>query len=361
MSVQIADVLWRLEVLVRCDTRNPPRKIAAGDAVFEFLRSQLEGFRIELEDYGSGHLALLAVRGKPDTVFNFHLDTVPDADGWTGDPFTLQVLEDKAVGLGACDIKGALACMLAAADCTRGDLAVLVTTDEEAGVGRAVREFLASDHGFRNAVVAEPTRGAAVTAHRGIVTALVSFKGIAGHASAARASSDSAVHRALRWGARCLDVAESWRDLEALGLRGVPLNIGRIEGGIKPNMIAEHCALRLGLRTLPGQDGKAMMNTLVELAAPGELADFDITFHAPSLPARGEQESAAALAQALGVETGAAVDFWSEAALFSHAGMTAVVLGSGDIAQAHTANEWVALSELSHLATLYEEMLTRGH
>lgn len=360
--LQAADILSRLEVLVGCDTRNPPRDISADDKVFEFIRSQLQGFAITLSDYGNGHLGLLAVRGAPVTVFNFHLDTVPVTEGWTQDPFLLTVSEDRVTGLGACDTKGALACMLAVAAASEGDLAILVTTDEEAGIGRAVREFLATGHGFRRAIVAEPTRCAAVAAHRGIVTARVAFKGVAGHASAARAIHDNAVHRAMRWGNRCLELAERWSDEEVLGMRGIPVNIGRIEGGIKPNMIAEHCELRLGLRTLPGQDGRALMARLRQLAAPAELSRFEIVFDAPSLPAHGGRSAAATgMIRDLGLAPGEPVDFWSEAALFSAAGVSAIVLGSGDIAQAHTADEWLALSQLTALAEIYEGILTRGH
>lgn len=356
-----ADILSRLEVLVGCDTRNPPRAISADDEVFRFLRSELEGFRVSLTDYGSGHLALLAVRGKPATVFNFHIDTVPVNEGWTRDPFALKVADEKAVGLGACDIKGALACMLAAAARTDGDLAILVTTDEEAGVGRAVREFLATDHAFENAIVAEPTRCAAVTAHRGIITAQAVFKGVAGHASSARVLADSAVHRAMRWGAACLALAERWSAEEALGMRGVPLNMGRIEGGIKPNMIAGRCEVQLGLRTLPGQDGRALMGALEALAPATELEHFEIKFDAPSLPAHGTRAPTGTLTGVPGLEAGGPVDFWSEAALFSAAGLHAIVLGSGDIAQAHTADEWVAISELTRLASIYEGMLNSGN
>ncbi len=107
---------------------------------------------------------------------------------------------------------------------------------------------------------------------------------------AARALGDSAVHRAMRWGAACLDAGGALALLrKRWALRGVPLNIGRIEGGIKPNMIAERCEVRFGLRTLPGQDGRALMEALEALAPAEELESFRITFDAPSLPAPESQ------------------------------------------------------------------------
>ncbi len=358
----LAGILARLEVLVASDTRNPPRAIAADDPVFEYLSGQLSGFAIQVTDLGDGCIALLAVRGTPRILFNFHLDTVPDTDGWSRDPFALTILGERAVGLGACDIKGALACMLDAAARTTGDLAVLVTTDEEAGVGRAVRAFLASQHGFDAAIVAEPTACQAVAAHRGIITARAVFRGVAGHASEQRVLEDSANHRAVRWMARCLQKADSWSGLERDGLTGVPLNFGRVEGGIKPNMIAERCEIRLGLRTLPGQSGAALLEELQAEAPADHLLEWQTTFSAPPLPAAAGQAGnpGSALIAKLGLDAGGAVGFWSEAALFSEAGLPAIVLGSGDIAQAHTADEWVALEQLQQLRTCYEKLVSHG-
>ena len=75
--------------------------------------------------------------------------------------------------------------------------------------------------------------------------------------------------------------------------------------------------------------------------------------------ARAEEKRLAArdLADELGLPIGNAVDFWTEASLFSAAGLTAFVYGPGDIAQAHTADEWVALEQLATAATTYTRLL----
>ncbi len=101
------------------DTRNPPRAIGT-DGIFDYLCEQLPGFRIELTDHGAGAVSLLAVRGETTRVFNVHLDTVPSSPAWTADPLRLRVTDDRAIGLGACDIKGAAACLLAAAEVDQG-------------------------------------------------------------------------------------------------------------------------------------------------------------------------------------------------------------------------------------------------
>lgn len=355
-------VLQQLARLVAFDTRNPPRAITTG-GIFDYLRTQLGGFRIEVTDHGEGAVSMLAVRGNPVRVFNVHLDTVPSSEAWTADPLTLRIAGNRAIGLGACDIKGAAACLLAAAQGTRGDVAFLFTTDEEANDARCIAAFLGRDHGFAEAIVAEPTRCEAVLAHRGISSVLMRFSGLAGHASNADAAHQSAVHQAMRWGAAALDHAESHAHARFGGLTGLRFNIGRIEGGIKGNVIAPSCEVRFGLRPLPSQSFDTLHESFGALATPGAVVRYAETFRGPSLPAgdtaaaEERRLEARDLADALGMPIGNAVDFWTEASLFSQVGMTALVYGPGDIAQAHTADEWVALEQLDTATSLYTRLM----
>ena len=165
---QNSNTFGHLQALVGFDTQNPPRAITADSGIFKFLKSQLAGFEFELLDAGKGSFCLLAVRGKPEYLFNFHIDTVPIAKGWTSDPFTLKIESGKVYGLGACDIKGAAACMLTAVQQSDGDIALLFSTDEEHGKSDAIKMFLKSNYHFKQVIVAEPTQSKAVLAHRGI-------------------------------------------------------------------------------------------------------------------------------------------------------------------------------------------------
>ena len=353
-------LLRHLEALVAFDTRNPPRLIGTG-GIFDYLRAQLPGFRIEVSDHGAGAVSLLAVRGNPRRVFNVHLDTVPSSEAWSADPHVLRVAGDRAIGLGACDIKGAAAGLLVAAAATDGDAAFLFSSDEEANDPRCIAAFLARAHGFTEAIIAEPTRCEAVLAHRGISSVLMRFKGEVGHASGAHALAANALHQAMRWGAGALEFVEGEAQSRFGGLTGLRFNIGKVEGGIKANMIAPSAEVRFGFRPLPSHDLDALHARFRACAAPGALAHYDETFRGPSLPAgdvaSAEERRLAArdLADGLGLPIGNAVDFWTEASLFSQAGLTAFVYGPGDIAQAHTADEWVALGQLQR----YAESITR--
>ena len=364
------EVLAHLRALVACDTRNPPRAIDGG-GIFAYLQQQLPGFVCTLTDHGAGAVSLLAVRGTPRLLFNVHLDTVPAAPQWSASPFALRVTEDRAIGLGACDIKGAAAALVAAATHSDGACAFLFTSDEEANDARCVPAFVratapARASAFTAIIVAEPTRGEVVLAHRGISSMLLRIAGTAGHAAGVQQASSSAVHQALRWGVRALDWVDTQAHQRFAGLTGLRFNIGRIEGGIKANVIAPGCELRCGLRPLPSMDTDAVLAQLQALADPAP-AHFEETFRGPSLPAgdiadaEARRLAARDLADELGLPVGNAVDFWTEAALFSAAGYTAFVCGPGDIAQAHSADEWVALDQLRHYAETINRIVESGN
>ena len=404
MNALLQSTLVHLKTLVGFDTRNPPRAIGTG-GIFGYLRAQLPGFDVVVSDHGAGAVSLFATRGKPKLLFNMHLDTVPDSPQWSASPFELRVGRDRAVGLGACDIKGAAAALLAAANASQGDMALLFTTDEEGADPRCVRAFLNAfpplplgegrgegtreaarfrstepspqrsalgaarrlsrrERRFRAVIVAEPTRCNAVLAHRGIQSVRVHFEGRAGHASGEQKLSDSALHQAVRWSAAALDFAESQSNESFGGLHGMRFNIGRIEGGIKANMIAPEADLRFGMRPLPSIDMDGLLERLRALAEPAP-AVFEETFRGPPLPAdaahaESHLRNARALAAALEIPVGEAVDFWTEAALFSQAGCTTFVYGPGDIAQAHSADEWVALDQLNAAAQTYLRILEKS-
>ena len=114
------------------------------------------------------------------------------------------------------------------------------------------------------------------------------------------------------------------------------------------------------MRALPGQDSADLLQRFSQLAEPHEVAEAATTFTAPSLPTGGSYPPPAslALAQSLGLDLGDPVDFWTEAALFSAAGMPALVFGPGDIAQAHTAGEWVELEQLAEVTQTYTRIMS---
>ncbi len=366
-SQELGPTLEHLRALVGFDTQNPPREIDEG-GLFAYAAQQLPDFEVTISNHGAGCVSLLAVRGEPDTVFNVHMDTVPGTSHWQRDPHVLSVEGDRAYGLGACDIKGAAACLLTVAAETTRPMALLLSSDEEAGDNRCIAEFLKTDHGFRRAIIAEPTQCEAVLCHRGIRSFAVRFGGKAGHSSQARALADSALHQAAHWVSSAVRWAERQQQESRFdSLEGVCFNTGTLHGGVKNNVIAPSAELTFGFRPLPGQSPNALADALQALHEGAHDAQWTPRYSGPALPdadAHGgfdqALQAARQLAEDFGLPLGAAVDFWTEAALFSAAGLPALVFGPGDIAQAHTADEWVSLEQLGTALGHYRRIFAAG-
>ncbi len=356
MKQELEHILDRLEKLVAVDTRNPPRDM---DAAHPIVSAVSEGFakeNIHVHDLGEGCVQILLKRGTPSTLINVHVDTVPYADGWARCAFELHRAETRAYGLGACDIKGAAACAIVAAQASDADFAILFTTDEENGKGRCVEEFANRAHGFSNVIVCEPTGGKAIFAHRGLGAFQLEFAGTSMHSSEWAALENSAIHRAGRWIAAACAYADELRQLGG-DLPGICLNCGRIEGGIKPNICAPNCSLSFGIRPGLGFEPNAVGATLRKLCPDEHLATFETIYTSPALDQNGQALiQAQNLAKTLGIETGDPVNFWTEAALFAAAGLPAFVYGPGDIAQAHAVDEWVSYDQLIEVYSVFRKV-----
>jgi acetylornithine deacetylase len=348
-------LLEHLRGLVACDTQNPPRRITGDADIFNYCSEVVgSGFRVSTWDHGDGHVSWFAVRGEPKVLFNVHLDTVPDGDGWESDPRSLLVRGGKAHGRGACDIKGAAAALLTIAQQQPEHMALLFTSDEEGAGGCCVQNFLDGGEGsrFTQVIVAEPTGCRAVLGHRGFLSVKTRFAGEPGHSSEARALKDNANHQAARWMAAALDVAESKKT--AADDPGSCMNIGIVDGGSKSNVIAGGAFIHWSARLRPGESNDAFLEEIRVCVEPGGKVSWEVPFKGEPLPAGGQDDrAAAAFCSENGLPLSGPVDFWTEASLFSAAGLPAVVLGPGDIAQAHAANEWVALEQLERALELY--------
>ena len=355
--MSIEKILAHLGPLIATDSQNPPREITADSPMFEYVRDVLpDEFDVRVTDHGDGHVTLLARRGRPSLLFNCHLDTVPFGEGWSVPPLELTVRDDRAWGRGVCDIKGAAAALLHVAQTTTGPMALLFTTDEEGAGGCCVRNFLESQDaaGFRFAVVCEPTGNRAVMSHRGFLSVKGTFSGLAGHSSEARALVDNAIHATGNW----IAAATEYCIAEAEAGRSTCFNVGLISGGIKSNVIADRCFVHYSARLAPGGDNDALFDRLSNLAEAGTRAEWLVPFSGPPLPAAGRSSDAARqFATRHGLAITEQVAFWTEASLFSNAGMDAIVCGPGHIEQAHTVDEWVALDQLEAAAENYRAIV----
>lgn len=354
--MNLAGVLKKLESLVAFDTQNPPRSLDSGDPMFAWISNVLgKGFKIELTDHGLGRISMLAVRGKPSMLFNVHLDTVPVIGGSRFPALEMTVEDGRVYGRGCCDIKGAAACLLEIAAATDDPMALLFTTDEEGASGVCVAEFVRSEafKVFKQVVVAEPTDCLAILSHRGYLSVKGEFSGVSGHSSEPRALEDNALHKLSAWVAAAVTEA---RQMDIEGRRPC-FNVGEIHGGIKSNVIADKANLHWSARLCPGDSNEDFLASMTALDT-SESAQWKVPFSGPPMPTGGMDASEAqAFVGKHGIESGPAVNFWTEASLFAQAGTPAIVLGPGNIAQAHVLDEWVSLEQLELALKIYTKLV----
>ncbi len=349
-------VLNHLEALIAFDTQNPPRSLDADAPIFADIKEALgPDFDIEVIDHGLGRVSMLAVRGNPDLLFNVHLDTVPVIEGSRFPALEMTQEDNRVYGRGSCDIKGAAACLLEVAATTDQPMAMLFTTDEEGASGVCVAEFVRSEQSraFKQVVVAEPTDCLAVLSHRGYLSVKGEFTGVSGHSSEPRALKDNALHKLSSWVAMAVTTAEQM-ELED---RRPCFNVGEIHGGIKSNVIADQARLHWSARLSPGDSNEDFLDLMTGLDS-SDSATWKVPFSGPPLPTDGQDISQAqAFVDRHGIESGPAVSFWTEASLFAQAGIPAIVLGPGNIAQAHVVDEWVSLEQLERALEIYKKLV----
>lgn len=297
---------------------------------------------------------VLATWGTPRRILNAHVDTVPANAGWSRDPWQPHLDGGRLYGLGAADTKGAIAAALVALDGARPrDFGVLFSGDEEAGCG-VLRAFLATAHAapIRDVVVCEPTARTAGVAHRGVLAQLAVSTGPGGHSSKADHLPKPLAKLARL--AVALDDAGARRRLDGPpDMAGTCLNIAALHGGVAFNVIAARAALEWSLRPYPGFDRAgwdAEVAALVRDVDPAIALETKLDLE--PFACAELAELVRPFARAVGP-----LDFWTEAALWSAAGKRAVVIGPGDIAQAHGADEFVALDDLGWAIELFRAVI----
>ncbi|MBL0169437.1 MAG: ArgE/DapE family deacylase [Gemmatimonadaceae bacterium] len=371
------DAIALTEALVAIDSRNP--RLVAGapgeGACARFLASVLSGwgFAVSVTDVAPGRpnvLARIGPSGRTPLVLNGHLDVV-GTDGMMHAPFDPITDGDRLYGRGATDMKGGIAamCVAAARAATRGALVseviVAAVCDEEfESIG--TRALLADGLQATGAIVTEPTRLAVCPAHKGFAWIELVFHGHAAHGSRYDVGVDAIRHAGLLLAA--LDQFEH-RTLSARRhpLLGRPsLHAAMIEGGTGWSTYAEQCTLRIERRTIPGESGHDALAEIDALCA--SLAESHPTFRVTSQIAFAQPPSDLAVDAPLtrAVVTAAAADgyqapieglsCWTDAALFNAAGIPALCFGPGDIARAHSAQEWVERSQIERAAQVLEQV-----
>lgn len=287
-------------------------------------------------------------------LFAPHMDTVGVA---SEAQFTPVLKNGRLHGRGACDTKGSIAVMFAALLELAGskrrpastEIVLGALVDEEIGQGGS-RHLVRSGFSADLAIVGEPTRLRIVTAHKGDLWLQLETRGKAAHGSKPELGRN-AVHLM----AKIVDdlergyAAQLRRRRHPL-LRHATVNVGFIEGGKQPNIVPDFCRIRIDRRTIPGESDAGVKREILRfLRQRGHVVTLaDTKDEAPARPLETDpqQPLVAELLRAARQEEPAGADFFTDAGVLAAGGIPSVVFGPGDIAQAHTADEWVAVSQL---------------
>jgi acetylornithine deacetylase/succinyl-diaminopimelate desuccinylase-like protein len=281
-----------------------------------------------------------------------HLDTV----NGNAAQFKAVRRDGRMYGRGACDTKGSVAAMISAL-CeiasvgqrpanTEIIFAGLVDEENDQGGSRALARS-----GFKAdlAIVGEPTRVRVVTAHKGSLWLRFETSGKAAHGARPELGRN-AVHEM----ARIVDLLQT--DYAArLRKRHHPLlgeptvSVGVINGGTQPNIVPDRCSILVDRRTLPGETENGVRREIFKiLQHHGLRAGCVDNKSAPCHPLETDPNLplVTQLFDHVGQRKPTGVHYFSDAAVLAEGGIPSVVFGPGDIAQAHTEDEWVELKEL---------------
>ncbi len=305
-------------------------------------------------------------------VLSGHMDVVPAAEaGWLGDPFTLRREGDRLYGRGTSDMKGFLACALAALpDLGRRTLArplhIALSYDEEDGC-RGVPHLIAALPGLcappLGCIVGEPSGLVPVRGHKGKAAARIAVRGRSGHSSRPDRGLN-AIHAMTEVLTAAAGVAASCT-AGPLDARFEPphstVQVGRISGGEAVNVIPDLCTIEIEARAIAGVDPGALLASLEEVLATLRQRGFATEWEAmsayPALALGADAPLAILVERLSGHRPLDAVSYGTEAGLFQAAGIDAIICGPGDIVRAHRPNEYIERRELEACQRLIEGLI----
>ena len=316
-------------------------------------------------------------------VLSGHSDVVPvDGQVWTSDPWTVVERDGRLYGRGTCDMKGfvALAVWAVVEAALRGvarPVQLALSYDEEVGCIGAPPMIVAMQGMVPKgevALIGEPSRMKVITGHKGGTGYAVHVKGYEVHSSLLPEGVSAVMEgaRLIQWVNDHNDEIRARRP-GAIGARFHPpfttLHVGRIQGGTADNITAADCRFAVEMRCVPDDDPeahagafrKAAMELDRVLKARRPEAGVHLNKFFDVSPLRPEENGAAeALARSLtGDNATGVVSYGTEAGQFQDAGYSAVVIGPGDIAQAHQADEYLEVSEFLAGQRFMERLLER--
>jgi succinyl-diaminopimelate desuccinylase len=372
--IKEAEVVKFCQELVRIKSVNPP-----GDErqVAEYVASVLRkiGLEVELIKHSPPRASVLAClkssRKKPGLLYNGHLDTVPvGSEKWIHEPFEAKVSEGKIWGRGTADMKGGLAVLMVVAKVLaearlplQGDLIIAATAGEEVdslgATAVAVRPNLGP---IQAVVIPEPSYNDLFVAEKGAFWIEITTQGKTAHGSMPEMGRN-AVMMMVTLINELGKMSFPYKEHPLLG--GFTQSINTIAGGVKTNIVPDYCAVTVDMRTVPGQDHRAILRQVEDLIAdlsrriPDFKASVKVTNDRAPVETSPEEPAVQTFADIVVEVAGErpvpkGVRYYTDAVAFVPVLKAPMIIcGPGDAKLAHQPNEYVEVSKLVQAARIF--------
>jgi acetylornithine deacetylase len=318
--------------------------------------------------------ATVGPHDKAGYILSGHMDVVPAGEAeWSSDPFFLRAEGDRRYGRGTTDMKGFLACALAAlpklaASNLRQPIHLALSYDEEAGC-RGVPHLIAALPALcetpAGAIIGEPSRMQAVRAHKGKAAVRLEVIGRSGHSSQPHRGLN-AVHAMASVITQAVAYGEHLADGPFDPNFEPPyssLQVGVIAGGQAVNIIPDRCTADIEVRAVSGTSPLTLLEPVKAELEALQARDFKTTWRElsayPALSLAADSPLAVLMTELTGKEALAAVSYGSEAGLYQQAGIEAIICGPGDIERAHRPDEYIIVDELHACQQMIETLGAR--
>lgn len=367
------EVLLLTQELLRFNTINPPGQ---EKECVDFLAGRLEGagFKVGAYEFSAGRPTLVArLRGYGNELplcYAGHIDTVPLGDSqWSREPFLGEIDGDRLYGRGSSDMKGGIAaCVVSALEMAKypnrkADILLVITAGEETGCEGSAH--VASLNGVLGKagglVIAEPTSNKLFLGHKGILWLELRTKGAAAHGSMPE-EGINAIYPAAEVVLKLKDIDLGYLPHPVLG--SATLNVGRIVGGTKINVVPDQVLIQVDIRTVPGRNSDETIGDLKNILGPeveiNSMLDLDAIVTDPCN--EWIQDVSSVLSSYSGRPTPPkGLPYFTDAAILTPAfnSVPTIILGPGQIEMAHKTDEFCSISKLSEAVEIYMEISRR--
>jgi len=354
--------------LIRINSENPPGN--EGE-VAKFIKDFLEDLKIstELIEFEKNRIDVVASIGSgKGMMLNGHMDTVPIGSNWTFDPLGGKIANGKIYGRGASDMKGGIACILAAVknlskENFKRKLLLTFVADEEValkGSEYLIKNRRAIFKDIKYGIIGECTDLRARIAQKGIVHVKVKFKGKAAHGSKPELG-DNAIYKAADFIQELRKLIERLKNKKNPLLGSGTINVGTINGGTKINVVPDFCNIEVDRRIIPGETPNYAIKQIRKILKKLKLkADIELETNSRLPMQLNKNLELVRILKSVTKTKLVGESGYTEAELFYRdAGVPCISFGPGISELAHTANEYIPIKNLQKATKIYEEIIRK--